>query len=95
VQQGATLMAEGLDGQEVIFTSISDDRYGAGGTFDTRSDGNTNPPNEGEWGGIFASANSRLSIDNANFFYGGGFTRVQGNFAGINVFEIHQADARI
>ncbi len=35
---GATLLAEGFAGQEIVFTSLDDDRYGAGGTFDTNSD---------------------------------------------------------
>lgn len=96
VEFGATLIAEGLDGQEIVFTSLSDDRYGAGGTFDARGDGRTvNPPNAGEWGGIYAFPNSRVSIDQAEFFYGGGLTRVEGNFAGFNVIDIEGADARI
>lgn len=95
VQQGATLIAEGLVGQEVIFTSLSDDRFGAGGLFDTRGDKNINAPNEGEWGGIFAGADSRLSIDSAEIYYGGGLTRIQGDFAGFNAIEIHEADARV
>lgn len=36
---GAQFIAEGLPGQEIIFTSRLDDRYGAGGTFDTNDDG--------------------------------------------------------
>jgi len=38
---GARLFAEGLPGSRVIFTSLADNRYGAGGTFDT----NGNLPN--------------------------------------------------
>lgn len=36
---GAQLIVEGRDGKEVILTSRRDDRYGAGGTFDTNDDG--------------------------------------------------------
>ncbi|MEO2016485.1 MAG: hypothetical protein ABGZ53_19175, partial [Fuerstiella sp.] len=36
---GAQLIAEGQAGREIIFTSRLDDRYGAGGTFDTNDDG--------------------------------------------------------
>lgn len=36
---GAQFIAEGVSGQEIIFTSRLDDRYGAGGTFDTNDDG--------------------------------------------------------
>ena len=40
---GAQLLAEGTPANKIIFTSRFDDRYGAGGTFDTNNDGNTNP----------------------------------------------------
>ncbi len=36
---GAQLIAEGQAGREIIFTSRLDDRFGAGGTFDTNNDG--------------------------------------------------------
>ncbi|MEZ6126187.1 MAG: pre-peptidase C-terminal domain-containing protein [Planctomycetaceae bacterium] len=38
-QIGAQLIAEGEAGHEIIFTSRLDDRFGAGGTFDTNNDG--------------------------------------------------------
>jgi hypothetical protein len=56
---GAQLIAEGHDGQEIIFTSKLDDRYGAGGTFDTNNDGifGVDPaavaPSPGHWSGLF------------------------------------------
>jgi hypothetical protein len=95
VEMGATMIAEGLAGQNVIFTSLSDDRFGAGATFDTRADGNANPAEAGEWGGIYAGPNSRLSLDRASIFYGGGLVQVGGDFAGFNAVEVQQADARI
>ena len=95
VEMGATMIAEGLAGQNVIFTSLSDDRFGAGATFDTRADGNANPADPGEWGGIYAGPNSRLSLDRASIFYGGGLVQVGGDFAGFNAVEVQQADARI
>ncbi len=42
VGMGAQLLAEGRDGQRVIFTSKLDDKFGAGGTFDTGNDGTVN-----------------------------------------------------
>lgn len=36
---GAQFIAEGEAGREIIFTSRLDDRFGAGGTFDTNNDG--------------------------------------------------------
>src|SRR5205823_1921751 len=71
---GANLLAEGVDGKPVVFTSVKDDRYGAGGTFDTNNDGlstipvpsaTTNLPIAGSWGGIVASPTSNLSLDHA------------------------------
>ena len=38
---GATLIAEGTANDPVVFTSVEDDRYGAGGTFDLTGDGYT------------------------------------------------------
>jgi len=37
---GGQVIAEGLDGKEVIITSRMDDAFGAGGTFDTNDDDN-------------------------------------------------------
>jgi len=101
LEMGAQLIAEGSDGREIIFTSISDDRYGAGGNFDTGNDGaiitgTSNDPAAGNWGGIYGGHLSNLSIDHAVFAYGGGVTRVEGTFTGFNVVEVHDhAEARI
>ncbi|MCU0876166.1 MAG: GEVED domain-containing protein [Pirellulaceae bacterium] len=35
---GTNFIAEGFAGQEIVFTSLADDRYGAGSTFDTNND---------------------------------------------------------
>ncbi len=95
VSLGGQLIAEGRDGFEVVFTSLRDDRYGAGGTFDTRSDAGRTVPRPGDWGGIYASAMSKLSLDHANVQFAGGVTTVEGSFTGFNAIEIHQAEARI
>ncbi|MFN0018362.1 MAG: choice-of-anchor L domain-containing protein [Pirellulaceae bacterium] len=98
VNVGANLIAEGYAGQEVVFTSLADDRYGAGGTFDTRNDNSLAAPQvpaPGDWGGVFFRANSSGSIDHAVIAYGGGLNRIQGSFAGFNAIEVHQADVRI
>ncbi|MEX0938829.1 MAG: NF038122 family metalloprotease [Pirellulales bacterium] len=92
---GAQLIAEGVDGQEIIFTSVLDDRYGAGGVFDTTGNTDQRDPDRGNWGGLFFSPGSSASIDHALFAFGGGITTIEGNFAGFNVIEIHQAEARI
>ncbi|MGN6136727.1 MAG: hypothetical protein ACTHOU_19780, partial [Aureliella sp.] len=91
---GAQLLAEGTPENKIIFTSRFDDRYGAGGTFDTNNDGNTNP-GAGNWGGIIARQMSSLSIDSALVTFAGGIASVPGGFAGFNPVEIHQSNARI
>ncbi|MEI7780428.1 MAG: fibronectin type III domain-containing protein, partial [Planctomycetota bacterium] len=88
------LIAEGTSGQPVIFTSLGDNRFGAGGTFDT----NGNLPDvraAGDWGGIVLDAGSKASIDHAYIAYGGGQTPIEGNFDSFNVIEVHQGDLRL
>ena len=90
----AQLIAEGTPGRQVIFTSLGDSRFGAGGTFDT----NGNSPDirsPGDWGGIMVNANAKASIDNAYVAFGGGQTAVEGGFGRFNVFEVHQGDLRL
>ena len=38
-EMGATFIAEGTANDPVVFTSVEDDRYGSGGTFDLTGDG--------------------------------------------------------
>jgi len=95
LEQSSQLLAEGIAGGEIIFTSVSDDRYGAGGTFDTRGDADVRQPSAGDWGGIYAGHSSTLSLDNNLITFGGGVTRVGGTFANFNAIEIHQATARV
>jgi VCBS repeat-containing protein len=101
VQVGAVFLAEGRDGSEIIMTSILDDRYGIGGTFDTANDGPgfdpalPNAPQPGQWGGLYLANSASGSMDHAVVAYGGGITRVEGTFSAFNVIEVQQADARI
>lgn len=79
---GAQFIAEGREGLEIKFTSLLDDRYGAGGTFDTANDGVSSPGSNneatpGDWGGIMLAEYSSGNIDHALFAYGGGVTRVK------------------
>jgi hypothetical protein len=90
----AQLIAEGTAGQSVIFTSLGDNRFGAGGTFDT----NGNLPDvrkAGDWGGIMLNAGAKASIDYAYLGFGGGQTPIEGGFANFNVIEVHQGDLRL
>ncbi|QDT05605.1 Matrixin [Rubripirellula lacrimiformis] len=91
---GATLIAEGIEGKEIVLTARADDRYGAGGTFDTNGNGaSVGAP--AAWAGIYASPTSRLSIDHTYVAFAGGTTGVNGGTASFNPIQIHQADARI
>jgi hypothetical protein len=88
------LIAEGQANKRVVFTSVGDTRFGAGGTFDT----NGSLPNNaraGDWGGIILEAGSKASIDNAYLGFGGGSTPIEGSFDSFNVIETHQGDLRI
>jgi hypothetical protein len=90
----AQLIAEGTAGKPVIFTSLGDNRYGAGGTFSTHA----NLPDAraaGDWGGIVLNAGAKASIDNAYLGYGGGQTPIEGGFDQFNVIEVHQGDLRV
>ncbi|MEM9587098.1 MAG: pre-peptidase C-terminal domain-containing protein, partial [Planctomycetota bacterium] len=91
---GTTLIAEGVEGQEIIFTSRQDDTYGASGTFDTNDDGGSTG-SAGDWAGIYAGRTARLSVDRALIKNAGGVTGVEGTTAGFSPIEIHQAEARI
>ena len=84
----------------MIFTSIEDDRYGGGGTFDTTGDGfdttaGNNAPRPGDWGGLYFAPASLGSIDHAVIAYGGGTTSIEGGFASFNAVEIYQATVRL
>lgn len=92
---GATILAEGTDGLPIVFTSKLDDRVGAGGTFDTNNNLNSNSPSPRDWGGIYMAPTSYLSVDHARFSYAGGVTKLDGTFRAFNTIELHQADGRI
>jgi hypothetical protein len=89
------LLAEGTQQHPIIITSLSDDQYGTGGTYDTNGDLAASLPVKGDWGGLFFGHTSTASIDHAVIAYGGGSTRIEGGFDRFNVIEIHQADVRI
>ncbi|MFO0819085.1 MAG: tandem-95 repeat protein [Pirellulales bacterium] len=99
VVDGGNLIAEGTEGRDIIFTTRADDRYGGSGTFDTNNDDSAGAaeiqPGAGNWGGLFIGHMSTASLDHALITYAGGINRVEGDFAGFNPVEIHQADVRI
>ena len=61
-QFGSQLLAEGTADREIIFTSLQDVRYGAGGTFETSQPGGLAA---GNWTGLYAGPMSPGSIDHA------------------------------
>lgn len=92
---GANLILEGDSGNPVIITSMEDQRYGAGGTFDTNDRGNAGSIAPGDWGGLYVGHGSTASIDNAVIAGGGGTTRIEGGFASFNAIEVHQGQLRL
>lgn len=92
---GSNLIAEGAEGREIVLTARGDDSFGAGGTFDTNSDGQGSSAVPGAWGGIYAFPHSRISIDQALVTFAGGVTGTSGGTASFNAVQIHQAEARI
>ncbi|MEX0819803.1 MAG: trypsin-like serine protease, partial [Pirellulaceae bacterium] len=98
--QGTQLLAEGLPGQPVIFTSDRDDRYGAGGSFDTNNDAQTpgggSDPSRGDWSGIYAGPTANVSLDHAVVAYGGGVSPIEGGQSrGFAALELQQASSRV
>jgi len=93
--QGTQLLAEGLPGQEVVFTSSRDDRFGAGGTFDTNNDSTNGNAQVADWGGIYVGPSAHISLDNSVVAYGGGLTRIEGTFKSFNALELQQGTGRI
>lgn len=101
VEMGAQLIAEGraaaIDeaaGAPVIFTSLLDNRYGAGGIFQTGL-GTTATAAPGDWSGIYFSPTARGSLDQAVVAYAGGSSAIEGGFASFDPVEIRQAEVRI
>ncbi|TVP99517.1 MAG: hypothetical protein EA381_09680 [Planctomycetaceae bacterium] len=98
--QGTQLLAEGLPGLPVVFTSVADDRYGAGGSFDTNNDaltaGGGLAPQRGDWAGIYAGPKSHVSLDNAVLAYGGGLSLIEGGQSkAFSTLELQQATGRV
>lgn len=91
------LLAEGVDGSRVVFTSKQDDRFGIGGTFDTNNNGlnGSLDARERDWSGVYASPGSFVSFDNAVVAYAGGISRLEGTFKAFSPLELQQADARV
>ena len=92
---GANFIAEGTSSNPVILTSLEDQRYGGGGTFDTNNRGNVVGLTPGDWGGLYIGNGSSASIDNAVIAGAGGTTRIEGGFASFNAIEVHQAELRL
>jgi hypothetical protein len=97
IGQSAHLYAEGVDGGRVVFTSKQDDRFGAGGTFDTNNNGQNaaKDATPGDWSGIYAATGSTLLLDHAVVGFAGGSSRIEGTFKSFSPVELQQANSRI
>ena len=92
---GGNLIAEGDAGVPVVFTSLEDQRYGGGGTFNTNDRPEEAVLSPGDWGGIYVGHGGSGSIDQAVIAGAGGTTRIEGGFASFNAIEVQQADLRL
>lgn len=95
---GSQLIAEGTSADPVIFTALADNRFGGGGTFRTQNAGNPIPTPfvpTGLWSGLFFGPNTHGSIDNAQIYFAGGTSPIEGGFASFSPIEIYQGDVRI
>ena len=88
------LIAEGLPGYPVVFTSLKDDTYGMAGGFDTGND-DTTEGSPGDWGGLVFAHTSKGSLDYIQLSYGGGEIPFNGDYGTFNPIEIHQAEVRL
>ncbi len=97
IGHSAQLLAEGTIDGRVVFTSKQDDRFGAGGTFDTNNNGRNadNDANPRDWSGVYASPGSTLQLDNAVFAFAGGVSRIEGTLKAFSPIELQQANGRI
>ncbi|TWT49075.1 hypothetical protein Pla22_42670 [Rubripirellula amarantea] len=96
----AQLLAEGVQRNPIILTSSLDDRFGAGGTFDTNFDNGTAAgaavPDRGDWAGIYAAPGANVSLDYTTIAFGGGLSLLEGSSTvGIAPLELHNATARV
>lgn len=94
-EMGTLLLAEGTADRPIIMTSVADDTYGAGGTFDTTSDHSNSKPAPANWAGVYFSPTSSGSLDNVRMTYAGGASDITGKSSTFNAVEIHQAKVRI
>lgn len=92
---GANIVAEGRLGLPVVITSLEDQRYGAGGTFNTNERPDDAALRPGDWGGLYVGQGASAQIDHAVIAGAGGTTRIEGGFASFNPIEVHQADLRL
>ncbi|HEV3344703.1 MAG TPA: choice-of-anchor L domain-containing protein, partial [Pirellulales bacterium] len=99
-QVGANFIAEGTASEPIVFTSLHDNTYGGGGTFDTdgvspSSSSRVTGSAPGDWAGLYFAPTSIGSLDHTLISYGGGNSTVSGNSDSFNAVEIHQATVRI
>lgn len=93
---GTQLLAEGTDQLPIVLTSLLDDRYGAGGTFDTNNDDDVADPQRGDWAGIYAGPGAHVGLDSAVIAYGGGISPLAGGLTrGYVPLQLQQATGRI
>ena len=94
VGMGAQLIAEGTSAKPIVFTSLFDNTFGAGGVFATTGNFSATA-DAGDWSGFFFDPISTGSFDHVDIAYGGGMSSIEGGFADFNAVEIYQATVHI
>ncbi len=94
VSFGAHLYAEGTPELPIVMTSLSDNRFGVGGSFRT-SNSVSAVMRPGDYSGIQFSYGAEGSFDNLVMAGAGGESRIEGGFASFNPIEIIQSELRI
>ncbi|TWT83198.1 Dockerin type I repeat protein [Planctomycetes bacterium CA13] len=92
---GSHFYAEGTDQRAVVMTSLSDSRYGAGGSYITNGQDDQFSLEAGDWAGVYVGFGGAASFDHAVIAGGGGQSRIPGGFASFNVIEVNQGDLRL
>ncbi len=95
IAEGRPSGTDGAEGYKVVFTSLLDNRYGAGGTFNTSQNTSGQAPAPGDWAGLSFSAISTASLENAVIAYAGGYSAIEGGFARFDPIEARQASLRV
>ena len=93
----ANVIAEGTPANPIRFTSLLDDQYGNGGTFDASNNGTSTPSTQNYWGGFVFNHTSTGSFDYVSMTYAGGsgIPNAEGSFSAYSPITVMQGRLRV